>query len=281
VLKTAGKQGSIKKRITVTSNDPNEKNLILEIQGEITVDVMLEPRNLSFKQLSKGEEATAIFSLKVSEPDKNKVTEVAADDPRFELKMTTGDLTSESKWEIKFKGAAEIGSVQAKLVVKYTSAGEPKTLDVPLRATVIGDLQYVRSIHFGKSPTNGFTEREVRFTSRSGKDVKITKVEDPDGLLKIDLVTPQGNPAVFKANVASPDGDYTKPTQHTLKVHTNDKDEPIVEISYMITIRKSGRAGLPKGMADRAPGMRPGNVLPKKGGAPNAPSAESDLEQPR
>ena len=280
MLKTAGKQGEIKKRITVTSNDPNNKNLVLEIQGVIVVDVLIEPRNVGFKQLSKGAEATEQLSVKVPEPDKIKVTEIVVDDPRFELKMTSGELAAESKWDVRFKGSDEIGSFQAKLIVKYTSAGEPKTIEVPVRVGVVGDLQYVKSVHFGKSPTTGFSEREVRLSSRSGKNVKITKVEDPDGLLKIDVVTPDGNPAVFKASVIAQDGDYSKPTQHVLKVRTNDKDEPIVEISYMITIRKSGRTPFQKDLSGRTPMPRFGGVAPKKGIEPKAlPAAESGGEK--
>jgi hypothetical protein len=273
VLKTAGKQGEIKKRITVTSNDPEKANLFLEIKGEIVVDVLVEPRNVGFRQLSKGVEATALLTVKVAEPDKIKVAELGVDDPRFEIKMTSGELATESKWEVKFKGTKELGSLQAKITVKYTAAGEPKTLEVPIRASVVGDLQYVRSIHFGKSPTTGFSAREVRLSSRSGKTVKIKKVEDPDGLLKIDVATPEGNPAVFKATVVAPDGDYSKPTQHVLKVRTNDPDEPVVEISYMISLRNEGRRALPKEFSGASPSPRFDAAVPRKAGAPNVPPA--------
>jgi hypothetical protein len=247
VLKTAGKQGELKKRITVTSNDPENKNLVLEIKVNIVVDVMIEPRNIGFRQLSKGAEATEQLSVTVNEPDKIKVTALGVDDPRFELKMTSGDLAADSKWEVKFKGTDKLGSFQAKIELKYTAAGEPKTVEIPVRVSVVGDLQYVRSVHFGKSPKTGFSEREVRLSSRAGKNLKIKKVEDPDGLLKIEVTTPEGNPAVFKATVAAPEGDFSKPGSHVLKVHTNDPDEPIVEISYMITLRPMSRSNAARG----------------------------------
>ena len=256
MLKTAGKQGELKKRITVSSNDPEKRNLILEIKVFITVDVMVEPRNVGFRQLGKGAAATELLTVTVTEPDKIKVAELAVDDPRFEAKMTSGDLATESKWEIKFKGSDTLGSFQAKMAIKYTAAGEPKTMEIPIRVSVVGDLQYVRSVHFGKSPTSGFSPREVRLSSRSGKTVKIKKVVDPDGLLKIDLVTPEGNPAVFKATVLSAEGDFSKPTQHVLKVHTGDPDEPIVEISYMISLRGEGRGALRKELPGSVPTLR-------------------------
>jgi len=267
VLKTAGKQGDLKKRITVTSNDPANRNISLEIKVTIVVDVMVEPRNVGFRQLGKGAEATEQLSVKVDDPDKTKVTELAIDDPRFELKMTSGVLASDSKWEVKFKGSDKIGSFEAKIAIKFTSAGEPRTMDIPIRVSVVGDLQYVRSVHFGKAPTTGFSPREVRLTSRSGKNVKIKKVEDPDGLLKIDVTTPEGNPAVFKANVANPEGDYSKPDSHTLKVHTSDPDEPIVEITYMITLRPAGRAMGSKGNLGMGPLPRMDAIV-----QPNAPA---------
>jgi hypothetical protein len=283
VLKTAGKQGSVTKRITVTSNDPKTPSLVLEISVEITVDVLVEPRNVVFKQLDKGAEATELLSVKVAEPDKIKVTEIAVGDPLFELKMTAGDQATDSKWELKFKGSKKLGTFQAKLAIKYTAADAPQTLEVPIRASVVGDLQYVRSIHFGKSATGVFSEREVRFSSRSGKTVKIKKVEDPDGLLKIDVATPTGNPAVLKATVLSAEGDYSKPTQHVLKVYTSDPDEPIAEVSYMISLRGTGRVPFQKGL-DALPIIKDpsaikrgaSNATPPPAPGSNAPQKPSD-----
>ena len=280
MLKTQGKQGVLKKRITVTSNDPKTRNLTLEIKAEIMVDVMVEPRNVGFKQLGKGVAATELVTVKVPEPEKIKVTGLEVDDPRLEVKMASGDLATDSKWEVKFKGSDTLGSFQAKLTIKYTAADEAKTLEVPIRISVVGDLQYVRSVHFGKSPNAGFSEREVRLSSRSGQTVKIKKVEDADGLLKIDVVTPEGNPAVFKATVQDADADYTKPTQHVLKVHTSDKDEPIVEISYMISLRSPGRAGPGKDM--RAPMLAPrlDGVVPSAKKLDDSAAGQKPQEQP-
>jgi hypothetical protein len=275
VLKTAGKQGELKKRITVTSNDPEKRNLTLEIKVTIVVDVMIEPRRVSFKQLDKGAEATELLNVTVSEPERIKVASMEVDDPRFELKLTSGELATESRWELKFKGSDKVESIEAKILVKYTAADKPETLEVPVRANVVGDLQFVKSIHFGKNPTTGFSEREVRLSSRSGRTVKITKTEDPDGLLKVDVTTPAGNPAVLKATVADPNADFPKPSEHFLKVHTDDKDQPVVEIKYMITNRAPGRGALPRGLAGRKTGALPlGPPLPGKGDVGSAPSAE-------
>ena len=281
MLKTAGKQGEVKKRITVTSNDPENRNLSLEIKVFITVDVMVEPRNVGFRQLEKGAAATELLTVTVSEPDKFKVAELGVDDPRFEVKMTSGDLATESKWEVKFKGSDTLGSFQAKLTIKYTDAGAPKTMEVPIRVSVVGDLQYVRSIHFGKSPTTGFSPREVRLSSRSDKTVKIKKVDDPDGLVKIEIVTPEGNPAVFKATVISAEGDFSKPTQHMLKVHTGDPNEPIVEISYMITLRDESRSPLRREMQGAVPTLRLDGVVPADKSAAPKPTTNKPEAAPK
>lgn len=259
----------------MTSNDEAQKNLILEIKGEILVDVMVEPRSLSFRQLAKGQEATVVFTVKAGEPERIKIGALKLDDPRFELKMVSGDLAAESKWELKFKGAAEIGSIQAKIVVEYAAEG-PQTYEIPIHASVVGDLQYVRSLHFGKSKTGEFRERELRLSSRSGKNVKILKVEDPDGLLKIDLATAEGNPAVIKAQVADPGKDYSKPDQHTLKVTTNSADEPVVEVGYIISDRVRGPAEMTKG------GMGPllDGRLRDRAAAAGSPAAATPEQKP-
>ena len=203
------------------------------------MDVEVTPRHLSFGQLGKNEKATREFKITVREPAKVKIVEVKADDDRFVLKKTDGDLESNSSWEITFKGTKEIGRVMGNIEVRFTGS-DVESAKVPARVNIVGDLQFTKSLYFHKQES-GYAEREISFSSRSGKNVHIKKIEDPDGLLEIDLSNPRGKKVIVKTKVADPKGDYSKPTRHALKVFTSDPDEPEVDIQYTISNRMRGR----------------------------------------
>ncbi len=203
------------------------------------MDVEVAPRHLSFGQLAKNEKATREFKITVREPDKVKVVEVKMDDDRFVLKKIDGVLKSNSTWKITFKGTREVGRVMGNVEVRFTGS-DVESAKVPARVNIVGDLQYTKSLYFHKEE-DGYVEREIVFSSRSGKNVHIKKVEDPDGLLKIDFSNPKGKKVIVKTKVADPKGDYSKPSRHVLKVFTGDPDEPEVDIRYTISNRRPGR----------------------------------------
>ncbi len=203
------------------------------------MDVEVAPRHLSFGQLSKNEKATREFRITVREPEKVKVVEVKMDDDRFVLKKVDGILESNSSWEITFKGTRKVGRVMASVEVRFTGS-DVTNAKVPARVNVVGDLQYTKSLYFHREG-DGYIEREIVFSSRSGKNVHIKKVEDSDGLLGVDISVPKGKKAIVKTKVADPKGDYSKPSRHALKVFTSDPDESEVDIRYTISNRLPGR----------------------------------------
>jgi hypothetical protein len=235
VLRTKGRSGTTKKRITVMSNDPETPNLSLELSGEIVVDVAVKPRHLSFGQVGKGESGSREFELKVTDPDKVKIVDVSASDEMFVLERISGEPAGDSKYSLKLTDTKTIGRITGKVIIKLEGS-ENDTIEVPIRATVVGDLRYSRSVYFNKREGE-FPERDIVFTRRSGKDVLIKGAEDPEGHLKLEVATAKGDKATVKATVADPGKDYTKPVRGMLKVQVQDKDEPVVEIRYTVTDR--------------------------------------------
>lgn len=256
VLRTKGRSGVTKKRITVMSNDPETPNLSLELSGEIVVDVEVKPRHLSFGQVGKGESVTREFTLTINEPEKVKILEVSASDEQFVLERVEGELSGDSKYSIKMSDTKTIGRVTGKVVIKLEGS-ENDTIEIPIRATVVGDLRYSRSVYFNKREGE-YPEREIVFTRRSDKEVIIKGAEDPDGHLKLELVEPKGTKATIKATVADPAKDYKKPVRGVLKVQVQDKDEPMVEIRYTVTDRPRSKMS---GLRSRPLGGPPGEPL--------------------
>ena len=104
---------------------------MLTIEGEVVADVEVQPRRLSFGQVSKRADASRELTLKVPEPDKIQITSVTVDDERFELKLKSGEAASDSTYEVRFKGSDELGRIKGNVRVAF-SGSEIDHIDVPL-----------------------------------------------------------------------------------------------------------------------------------------------------
>lgn len=208
------------------------------LEGEILVDVSVKPRHISFGQVAKGEGAQREFEITVTEPEKVKVTGVTVDDEGFKLKkISEEDATS--KWNIDFKGTDKIGRLATSVNIAIEGSEVPE-VKLPIRANVVGDLQYTSNVYFSKRD-DAFPERELVFSSRSGKSITLKGVEDPDGLLNLEITTKTGPKTTIKASVKDPEMELSRPTRHVFKVKTSDPDEPEVSIRYTISKRRAGR----------------------------------------
>lgn len=227
------------------------------------VDVAVQPRRLSFGQVSKRQtDAMREFTVKVTEPDKVKITKVSVDDGRFALKLKEGEPAGDATYELVFKGSKELGRLTGKVRIEF-SGSDIDHLDVPLWGQIVGDLRYPQNLVFYKDK-DGFKEREVNFTSRTGEPVHLLGIKDEAKHLKVDIVSPKGKMAVIKVTVAKPDAEASKPLRGKLVVRTTDPDEPEVEMTYAIHHQR-GRLGVPLSpgpvkrtpLGSRAPRSRP------------------------
>jgi hypothetical protein len=216
---------------------------------------------VSFGQLGKAEKAARELKITVADPAKIKIGEVVSDDPRVSLTRKDGDAAGSGTFDVAFNGSDKIERVAAKVTIRYTGS-DVTSIDVPVSAMIVGDLRYSKSIYFAKKD-DGFEKKEVVINSRSGKDVEIKRIEDPDKKLTCTIVRRKGENAMFTAEVADPSATYKQPDQHVLKVYTTDRDEPVVEMRYMITERRG--PSVPGRMRNTAESLnldvgRPANV---------------------
>lgn len=267
IVKTKGRAGALRKRVTVISDDPEQPQLKLMIEGEIVVDVAMKPRRISYGQLSKGEAGEREFSLEVREPEKVKIAGLSIDDERFKIERKSGEADGNATYLLKFKGSDKLTRLHTSVKIEITGS-EISTVELPVRATVVGDLVYRKSVYFHKRDGQ-FKEKEIVVASRSNKRVKVTGVHDAKGLIKHEITRdkdPKKKGAVLKVRVAEPDAEYNEIKRGTLVVKTTDPDEPKISIRYSI--------------ADRTRLSRsPKRLGPNKGGPPLKPRKQSSAAE--
>lgn len=125
-------------------------------------------------------------------------------------------------------------------------------LDIPVRANASFNLRYQEHIRFRRK-RGVIQPRTLRISANhSDKAPKLEKIEDPDGLLKIERLDSQGPMALLRLDVdASKLPAEADDTAHPLIIHTNDRDQPRLELDYRV-------------LSESAPKLQKGGVAPAK-----------------
>ena len=244
-LTPKGNHEEIIKRIVVISNDPKQPRFTLTMQGKLLVDLRAEPGNLNLTEIKPGEPAAVSFSLKITDPETTTIESVVVEDQEnFEVHPIEPEADGQPRYELRFRGSKTVGNFGTRVEVNTTAPNTPR-LNIPVRAAVVSNLRYSKRVHFTRRD-QGFYSPNIRISTRDGVPPKITKVEDPEGLLALEILEPVGATVTIQANVdrgkyeALAEGERNK--SRKLTVHTNDPHEPKLEITYTIAGAKPSTA---------------------------------------
>lgn len=236
-LTPKGNHEEIIKRIIVVSDDPKQPRFTLTMKGKLLVDVKADPDNISLPEIEPGEPATMTFTVKVTDPANTKIESVVVEDQEnFQLRPLEPEADGQLRYELRFRGSKTVGNFGTRVEVNTTAPNTPR-LNIPVRASVVSNLRYGKRLTFTRRG-EGFHSPNIRISTRDGVPPKISKVEDPDGLLTLEILEPVGGTVTIKANVDRSKYDALaedkRKRSHKLTVHTNDRHEPKLEITYTI-----------------------------------------------
>ncbi len=240
----------LNKRIVVRSNDPINPRYVLSLKGKVLVDVALEPRRISFGELTRGETATRDFSVTVREDTNIRIKSVTVDHPQFRV---AADEVPGS-YAISFLGSSTIKRFRSSIKVAVEGGSVPE-FSLSVSASVVGNLRFPRRIQFSRR--GEIKPRNIDFTRRDAKRVKVKRVEDLDGIFSTEIqeLPP---PSPDEAVAAKGKGPASSPRQvplrtrviatldveklndvgrseHRLRIHLDDPDEPVVEVVVIIS----------------------------------------------
>jgi hypothetical protein len=236
-------QTNIEKHIVVVSNDPAQPKLTLTMKGELLVDVEAVPPSVQIMNLAPGEPGVATVSVERSKGSVATVTSVRVEDAkRFSIRAIETKPGALATYEVRFAGG-EVGTTSTKVVVETTGEHTPK-LTIPVRASAAYNLVYSKRVRITKGASGRF-EHDLRISTRRGDAPKIGKVEDPDGLLEIEVLEAKGTSVEIRLRVREDAvAAIDEGGRHTLWVHTNDPDEPKLELGYTVQTKAvKGRTG--------------------------------------
>jgi hypothetical protein len=236
-LHPKGNAETISKRITVVSDDPEHPRFALTMQGKLLVDVRAKPASLNLNNIQPGDPASLDFAVTITDPSATKLLSIGVEDSaNFELQTRASETPGELAYTLRFRGSKQIGSIGSRVEVRTNGANTPD-LNIPIRAVVASNLRYPKRLMFNEKDGE-FIPRPLRISTRDGDPPKISKVVDPAKLLEWEIGEAKGKLVVIELRV-KPDAYAALPEDQrrksrTLTVHTNDRDEPRIEITYTI-----------------------------------------------
>lgn len=228
-LRPKGGHTKIEKNIVVHSNDPEHPRFTLTMKGTLLVDMEAVPPSLSIMNLAPGEAGTTSVSVERTKDSTATVKSVrVADTKRFSIREIEARPGALATYEVRFAGG-KVGTATTNVIIETTGEHTPR-LTIPVRASAAYNLIYPKRVTLTRRG-NGPFEQNLRVSTRRGDPPKIKKVEDPDGLLDIEVLEPDGPAVVIHLRVRE-NAKLDEHATHKLWVHTNDPDEPKLELAY-------------------------------------------------
>lgn len=266
--------GKFRKSITITTNDPANRDLRLNLEGTAKQHVDVLPGNAVFGKVSADDSHERVIKIvsNIETPLKIKLDETSKPPFTFELK----EVAEGKEFELRVKMTPPFppGTQYAKVNLE-TNIEERKSIPVVANATVpdrldISPPQIVVSPIDGVPTDNNTRLRPVRLTNYGKTPVHILEgvSDDPDLKVQVNEQTP-GKAYIINvempANYNPPDGG------RMITLKTDDTERPLIQIPVQgRTIRK----------AEKTPKLEDGQLGETTPPAPKSPEGLVGMPAP-
>jgi len=243
-LKTSTHGGKVNKTVTVTTNDPAQQTIKLNLIAEVQVMVTLEPFILNFGRFKKGEAQVRYISVTGEEKDKTKILSTTARGKEIKVETSTNGYDHSKDKRIKVSVLPDVKVGQFRDVITVTTDHRTmQNITISVFGEVAGAINVTpRSFSFGFFEKGKAMEKIVSLTANPPATFKILKAESTSPDVKIDVVpVVEGKEYQVKARVKDTfDKDSLR---GNIIITTDNKDQPTVEVMYFGRLQKGPMTG--------------------------------------
>ncbi|TVM00276.1 MAG: hypothetical protein CV087_15025 [Candidatus Brocadia sp. WS118] len=219
--------GKVSKSVTVNSNDPKSSSVKLTITGEVIEEISVNPRQINFGIVKKGDSCTRNVEIKTIPELKIEIKKVESPNPYIAITENKTDLNSTRRFEVTLRNYDYVGKLSG-IIFIYTSSSKQERLDIPFSGEIIGDITiYPEIISFGKVKKDQSVNKTV-IVNFVNKEVKIEKIEvDPN---VINYTVSELNNSSKKIDITFGKDSKIGKITGSLKIYTNSTIQPIIHI---------------------------------------------------
>jgi len=188
---TARFSGEKAKSVSVYSNDPLQPVTILTLQGEITVEVEVDPPQLYLGRVRRGEETVRSVDVVYDASKSLSITKVENTSPL--LTVRAQDIETQGrkgkKLIVTLKKEAPLGRINDEIKVITTSEKRP-VIEIPVFGSVEGDLVVAPpQVSFGVVRRGEGKTQAVSIKSRASVPIHIVDVQSSNADIEPTLTT--------------------------------------------------------------------------------------------
>lgn len=223
--------GQISKVISVTTTDPDQPRVVLQVKAEVMIEAYLASPVIELGLVLKGEKASGRSKLVTTRPGEVKISRIEpfSDWPNTRIELVGDD---EIFAEVTTK---EVGLIQQRYKVFTTSTKIPElTLDVTGHVVGIWDVS-PHSFTFRRSNDDPEPQAIIKVATRRETPYKVLRADDLSGAVaaklnkiadgyRIDLVLKEIPPR----------------QKGVIDITTDDPEEPLILVKYQV-ISNRGR----------------------------------------
>lgn len=228
-LDTSGQAGELRRTITVYTNDPRKRTVLLTLAGTVVADVVVDPKQLYVGPVTRGLLASKTFTATVRN-ESIRVGAASEENPYVTLRTKISpDGTNDLALEIQVAGDAPFGPFDQIVRVPTSSPHQPA-----LRLRVAGIVRpnvtaSPDRLTFGDVPRNGAAVRQLLVRNRGHHPVRVTTAEWAPrfGSVEIDTLR-EGRRYRIRATLGNDvaAGNITS----AIRLTTDDPEQPQIEI---------------------------------------------------
>ena len=250
----------------LTTNDPENPELIFHVKGLYTAPVMPTPSSLQFPSIASGREGNSSFRLYGLEKQPLEIREIRSSNPDFiETSVEPGELSETDKESPIYKNAANVlvvkvkvkpglptGAFQERLMISTNYESEP-TLEYFVRGMIqapfvqIAGTNYMRetgAINIGKTSLGRPISSKITviFLGKASDDVELTIATKEPSFVVVNFEKVPGERAIFEMTVTIPAttaGNWFGPEQRTmglLELKTNIPETPMLRFPIQFLV---------------------------------------------
>lgn len=188
ILRGVSDTGAISKNIKIYSNDPDTPVYSLELSGEIMEDITINPQQINFGFISKGEKVKAEIDIKPRPGFKLKIKDVIPPGPVISIKHKKDEPENKYIAEVTLKDTATVGVLTGNIQI-LTNSERQNRLIIPVSGEVLGDIRlYPSHLYFGPIRKGNKHEKSL-FVTLLNENIRIDKIEAHPDFLVSEIVT--------------------------------------------------------------------------------------------
>ncbi len=239
---TQSYKGDVKKQVTVYSNDQDTPKYKLTISGNVAEEVVVKPKRVDFSKVPYGKGFEKKVLVKSGTDLKLKIKKVETSNPNVEVSFKKEKGSNDYFVNVAIKKDTDFGRINGNLFI-YTNSKNQKKVIVPFYGEVIGDFSvYPPSVSCGI-----ITKRREMvfpvFAISYKEDVVVERVEIDPTIFDTDIAetkikSKKSKKSTFKISVILKKDAPVGKIDESLKIYTNSKVQPLIEIPVKGEVRE-------------------------------------------